>query len=202
MSPRPGGRRRACIAEEQVHRRGAEDAEKSRCQGMDRLLRHTQEGCGQIPAATARWIFSPIHSTRDRAGWDGPSRAGSPSFKVGVVSPSRVESPMNSIFPIFFVVWVFLSIGSALFFLLNRNAPLKRRVLPPFLISTGVIFIGFVWLSGAPPAFLLIAVPGVALISFLNIRCIKFCDACGRTIHNQNPFSPSKFCSKCGAPIQ
>jgi hypothetical protein len=69
------------------------------------------------------------------------------------------------------------------------------------MISSGVIFLGFIWLSGAPPAALLLAVPGVALILFLNIRGIQFCDACGRTVFSQNPWSPSKFCAKCGAPL-
>jgi hypothetical protein len=104
--------------------------------------------------------------------------------------------------PAFFVLWAVLGVGSALFFWLNRDAALKRKVFPPLMIGAGVIFIGFIWLTGAPTQFLFIAIPAVVLISFLNIRGMKFCDSCGRTIHSQNPFSPAEFCSKCGAKLQ
>ena len=105
-------------------------------------------------------------------------------------------------FPVFFIVWIALTIGSGLFFWLNRNAELKRKVLPPLLLVAGALFIGFIWVSGAPVNLLYIAIPLVALITILNIRGIKFCDACGSTLHSQNPFSPSKFCSKCGAELK
>ena len=106
------------------------------------------------------------------------------------------------LFPAFFAIWAMLGVGSAVFFSLNRNAALKKRVLPPFLIFTGVLFLGFVFYTGAPKDFLYIAVPMVALIMLLNMRTIRFCDACGRTLYNQNLFSPPKFCSKCGASLK
>ena len=75
-------------------------------------------------------------------------------------------------------------------------------MLPPFLVFTGALFLGFVFYIGALNEFLCVAVPMVALITWLNIRAIRFCDACGRTLHNQNPFSLPTFCSKCGAPLR
>jgi hypothetical protein len=108
----------------------------------------------------------------------------------------------GSVFPIFFVVWALLCAGSAAFFFLNRNAALKRKVLPPFLVFTGALFLGFVFYIGALNEFFYVAVPMVALITWLNVRASRFCDACGRTLHNQNPLSLPRFCSKCGAPLR
>ncbi|MET7014560.1 hypothetical protein [Uliginosibacterium flavum] len=105
-------------------------------------------------------------------------------------------------FQLFIAVWIALGIGSALFFFLNRNAALKRRVLPLFIIVTSALFLGFIWFSSKSTQVLQFMGPAVVLIAILNIRTIRFCDDCGRTIHNQNPFSSPKFCSKCGAKIK
>src|SRR5262245_57464634 len=93
------------------------------------------------------------------------------------VQPERV-------FPIFFGVWVVLGLSSAAFFFLNKNAALKRKVHPPFVIAVGVLFLGFVMLMGTPhdAFFLLIFVPAITLITFLNIRNTKFCSGCGKML--------------------
>jgi rRNA maturation endonuclease Nob1 len=54
---------------------------------------------------------------------------------------------------------------------------------------------------GIPASDFTFIIPFVALITFINLRVMKFCNACGRTVMNQNPFSPPKFCSKCGAAL-
>lgn len=51
------------------------------------------------------------------------------------------------------------------------------------------------------PVILLIVVPAVAFISFLNIRMTKFCDSCGATLYNTAWFRPMRFCSSCGASM-
>jgi hypothetical protein len=107
----------------------------------------------------------------------------------------------QGVFLVFFAVWALLCLGSAGFFLFNRNASLKRRVLPPLLIFTGLVFLGFMLLMCFPPEVFTVAVPMIVLITLLNMRAIRFCDACGRTLHSQNPFSAPKFCSKCGAQL-
>ncbi|HEY4081017.1 MAG TPA: hypothetical protein VGM81_09990 [Burkholderiaceae bacterium] len=104
-------------------------------------------------------------------------------------------------FPAFFVIWAILAIGFSAFFYLNPNAALKRKVWPFAVIAAGLIFIAFVWTSGIPHEGLLFMAPVVALITWINIRTMKFCDACGKTARAQNPFTPPKFCSKCGAPL-
>lgn len=112
--------------------------------------------------------------------------------------PSNAEQ----IFPIFIGVWVVLGLFSAVFFFLGKNAQLKRKVWPPFTIATAVLFVGFAWAMGFPSEVFFVMVPAVALITFLNLRSTKFCDACGKTIMSQNPFSSPEFCSKCGSKLQ
>lgn len=94
-----------------------------------------------------------------------------------------------------------MGVASAAFFYLNKDAPLKRKLFPPFAIGAGVLFLVIVWADlGGNGIFFL--VPFVGLITFLNIRMTKFCDTCGRTLTRQDPFSPPKFCSKCGASLE
>jgi hypothetical protein len=108
----------------------------------------------------------------------------------------------EQIFPIFFAVWVALAVVSTAFFFLSRNASLKRKIWPPFAVGIGVLFLGFVWLMGSP-SDLYITAPVVALITVLNVlRGLQFCDSCGKTLLNRNPFSKPAFCSKCGAKLQ
>lgn len=113
-----------------------------------------------------------------------------------------MNAQAQQVFPIFIGVWILLGAGSAAFFLLNSNAGLKRKVLPPFVIGTSILFLGFNVLMGFPLQALLVTGPVVALIAYLNLRATKFCDACGKTLMNQNPFSPAKYCSRCGAELK
>ena len=92
--------------------------------------------------------------------------------------------------------------GLLRFLYLNKNVALKRKVLPASIIFTSILHLAFTWITGAPAHVFIFVVPGVALIAFLNIRNIKFCNSCGRTISGSNPFSPPKFRSKCGAPSE
>src|SRR5262245_7282586 len=107
------------------------------------------------------------------------------------------------VFPMFFGVWVALGLVFTAFFYLNKDAALKRKVHPPFAIAVGVLFLGFVMLTGKPrdAFFLFVMVPAIALITLLNIRNTKFCSACGKMLVSQNPFAPPKFCTKCGASL-
>jgi len=107
----------------------------------------------------------------------------------------------DPIFPIFFGFWV-LGLFAAGFFFLNRNAQLKRKVWPPFVVAAGVLFAGFVWATGAPAEVLVIVVPVVALITTWNLRAVQFCNNCGATIMSQNPLSRPAFCSKCGTSLK
>jgi hypothetical protein len=112
-----------------------------------------------------------------------------------------MDAQAERVFPVFIGVWAVLGIFSAGFFLLNNNATLKRKVWPPFVIGVGVLFLGFVALMGFPLEMLFIMAPAVVLITFLNLRSVKFCNACGKTLMSQNPLTPPKYCSRCGASL-
>jgi len=107
----------------------------------------------------------------------------------------------DQVFPIFFGVWILLGLASAAFFFLSKDAALKRKVWPPFTIATALLFLGFVWAMGFASNVFIIMVPALTLITFLNLRSVKFCDSCGKTNMSQNPISPPEYCSKCGAQL-
>ncbi len=109
----------------------------------------------------------------------------------------------QDIFVPFMVVWAALGISSFLFFHFCRNAALKRRLFPPFIVIIGVIFGCFIaYISHAYLQVLFLAIPTISLISFLNIRQTRFCDACGRTLYKQPLFSRPQFCPRCGAELR
>jgi hypothetical protein len=113
-----------------------------------------------------------------------------------------LPSSAVQVFPIFFGVWVVLGLCSAAFFFLNKNAVLKRRVWPPFVVGTGVLFLGFAMAIGLPAEIMYVAVPAVVAITLLNLRAVQFCGSCGATQMSQNPFSKATYCSKCGAGFE
>lgn len=119
-----------------------------------------------------------------------------PTWMISSTIPDR--SFDGKFFPIFFVCWLLLGIGSAIF-LRSATYEIKKRWYPRFTIAAGVVFLGFIALSGAGP-FLVIAVPAVTLITYLNIRSTRFCPKCGKTLYQQG-WSRPNFCSKCGANL-
>ncbi len=107
----------------------------------------------------------------------------------------------DTICTIFISTWAVLGAIAFYLFYLNKNVEMKRRLWPLFNIFIGVLFVVFISLMGFPLQTLFIAIPGVALIVFLNIRSVKFCDNCGRITHGRTPFSTTKFCSHCGTAV-
>lgn len=103
----------------------------------------------------------------------------------------------------FIIVWGLLGVSAFLFFHSIRDAALKRRVWPWFSVGTAVIFAVFVYsVAGRRnPGILGIMVPALVLITWMNLRMTRFCDACGTTITQRTPFSKDAFCSRCGAPL-
>jgi len=108
--------------------------------------------------------------------------------------------PETREFFIVFWAWIIVGIAGGIFFFFSRNADLKRRLWPPYIIGGAILFLFLVWWF-LPIEALYAAVPLVALITFINLRTMKFCDACGATTQNL-PFRPARFCAKCGAPLQ
>jgi hypothetical protein len=108
----------------------------------------------------------------------------------------------------FAVTWITLGILTFIVFTLPRDVALKRKWLPRFVISAGVLFVLFSttlevlrFQSWSALSGLYIVVPGVWLIGYWNIKMSRFCDECSA------PLSPSDFLnwlvrqkpsSKCG----
>ena len=84
----------------------------------------------------------------------------------------------------------------------------KRKWFPRFVVLGAVLFAFFATTlivlqrrSFSALGILVLVVPMVSLIAYLNIKFTKFCSKCGATIIDNNWFSPLKFCSKCGARL-
>jgi hypothetical protein len=112
------------------------------------------------------------------------------------------ENGPPPIFMVFMAVWVVLGISSMWFFTRSRNARLKRNLHRWGTIATGVVFAGFVVASTGQLGLLLFVGPALVLVSFLNIRMTKFCNACGAMLYKHQWFTPMHFCSRCGAAFE
>ena len=99
------------------------------------------------------------------------------------------------------LVWVVLAIVSYLLFGISRNAALKRAIFPGFILFACALFNLFVVLLTGQLSILAFIAPASLFIAFLNIKLTKFCDACGATLFQHNPFTPMQFCPKCGAQL-
>jgi hypothetical protein len=103
-----------------------------------------------------------------------------------------------AIFPFF---WVILGILGFFLFYVNNNAEFKKKYFPWYVIMAGVIFGICLIFAGMPPFALIIFIPAIALITFLNLHFIKFCSSCGKTISTNTWPSKVKYCSNCGAKL-
>lgn len=112
----------------------------------------------------------------------------------------KMPNPEN-VFSVFIGTWVILGLISFLAFFKGKNAKLKRKLWPPFVIGTATLFVIFIALMGFPLNTFFVMGPMLVLITILNLRNTKFCDSCGQTIINQNVFVKPEYCSKCGAKL-
>jgi uncharacterized membrane protein len=103
--------------------------------------------------------------------------------------------------PWFIGTWIVLGVVGVWFQFFNRNIPQKKRLLPIFTVGSGVLFAVFVFLMIGDVRVLFFIVPAIALIIFLNLRMIKVCESCGRTVTSNVWFSKMEYCSKCGAKL-
>ncbi len=108
----------------------------------------------------------------------------------------------------FFGTWAVLGIGGFIVFYLQKDQAFKRKWFPRFVILGAVLFVLFATTlmvlqrrSFSALGILVLLVPMVSLIAYLNIKFTKFCSNCGATIIDNNWFSPMRFCSKCGAKL-
>jgi hypothetical protein len=98
-------------------------------------------------------------------------------------------------------VWMLLAAANAIFYWKGSLAA-KRRWHPRIAIAAGVLFAGFVALVFPEPRMLVLFLPAIALICFLNLKLIKFCGSCGATIMSNMALRPARFCQRCGAPLE
>ena len=104
--------------------------------------------------------------------------------------------------------WIVLGITGFIVFYLQRDVAFKRKWFPRYVILAGVLFVFFSTTlmvlqsrSFSALGVLIVVVPMVVIITYLNIKFTRFCDKCGATVFDSNWFSPMKFCSKCGAEL-
>ena len=99
-------------------------------------------------------------------------------------------------------LWVTLGIVGFFLFFFSKNVEFKKKYYPWYVISAGVLFALLMLMTGMPIFPLVIFLPVIALITYLNLRNIKFCDSCGKTIVNRAWFSKVNYCSNCGAKLE
>ena len=103
----------------------------------------------------------------------------------------------------FIGVWVALGIAGLWVTYLDKNVARKKRLIPVCIVGAGAIFTLFAFLmTGGEWGAMLLVIPAVVLITFLNLRQFRVCSACGRTIHSGMWFAKAEFCPKCGARIE
>src|SRR3569832_601005 len=100
------------------------------------------------------------------------------------------------VMPGFLVLWRALAAGGFLIFQLEKDAAKKRRYFPRFAAGAGALFALMIALMAPLPAVLLF-LPFIALITWLNIRLTKFCGGCGKTIINQQWWTTMSYCPYC-----
>ena len=97
--------------------------------------------------------------------------------------------------------WVLGLAGFCLFFLVE-DAAFKRRWYRPFAILSSTVLVCAVIAMGLPPRLLFLFIPAIVLVSFLNIRSIRFCGRCGMTNGMNGLVGRPRFCAKCGAALE
>ena len=104
--------------------------------------------------------------------------------------------------PWFFGVWIALAIVGLWVTYLDKNVARKKRLIPVFTVGAGVIFAVFTLLMmGSDLRMMAFVIPAVALITFLNLRQIRVCSACGKTIHSGMWFAKAHYCPRCGGRL-
>jgi hypothetical protein len=109
--------------------------------------------------------------------------------------------PHPEIAPLFIATWLILGITGMWLMFIDKNVPRKKRLLPVFIVGSGAAFVIFVFLITADLRVLAFILPATALLSVLNLRMIRICSSCGRTIQSGMWFTKAEYCSKCGARL-
>ncbi len=101
----------------------------------------------------------------------------------------------------FFVVTVLLNVGG---WLAIRAAPTpqkKLQIARALMMVSGILAIGFLPILGLPTEALYLLGPLVIMSVWMNMKSIRFCAKCSAFNPNQ-PLLRSRFCRKCGSPLE
>ena len=113
--------------------------------------------------------------------------------------------PMAPYFPVFMVTWIGLGIASWVWIRSRPSVDEKRLWYRRVTIAAGVIFGAFITFTLAQwhqPFALLILLPAIVPITFLNLRITFFCNACGKMTRSHNSFSATYYCPRCGHQLR
>lgn len=100
--------------------------------------------------------------------------------------------------------WIGVGVVLFVFSQLTFYAPLKRLVLALWHMLAASLFMGvLVFVLAAPALMVLVALPFITLIAYMNVSCTHVCDHCCRAIYRK-PFTriarPGALC-RCGEPL-
>ena len=108
---------------------------------------------------------------------------------------------MKSFEFIYFGVWAVLAAVNLYVLYGTKNVKLKRTLFPLLVIMAGGWVLLFLVVLGFSRHVLYIFIPTLILIAILNLRLIKFCDACGSVVKGEF-FNVPKQCNNCGAKLR
>lgn len=103
-------------------------------------------------------------------------------------------------FQIFFIVWIILGLSVFAFYTFNNNYALKRKLHPIIMILIAIIFLSYTYMYFTVKNQRYILIPFIGLITYMNIKMVRFCDKCGKTIY-KNMGHKDGFCPRCGEKI-
>lgn len=100
---------------------------------------------------------------------------------------------------IFIGTWIVLAVGG-LIFMLRGSPAMKHKGWPVMTIGVGLLFLVFVFLLEGIKGAVFAILP-VALITYLNLKTVKFCSMCGAFNRSPTMFPVPKYCGKCGVGL-
>ena len=113
----------------------------------------------------------------------------------------------ETLFSCFFVTWIVLMLGGMVAVSLSKDATFKRWWFPRLMIFGGFFMVSLpttimvLQSDFKALAALVVFIPLISLVIYLNIKSTKFCDRCGATCRELRQFSKARFCSRCGAEL-
>lgn len=108
-------------------------------------------------------------------------------------------------FPYFMIVWAMFGLSTWLWIRSRPTADEKKLWHLRMTVSSGIVFalfVVFVLISWGQYFPLLIVLPFIVLITYLNLRFTFFCGSCGKMSHSQQWFSSTYHCPECGNKLR